>query len=76
LGSDDHKLFYDPLSLMNLLDDAGFATTEVATKNHAIPYLRKWFQSFDLMDWQFYPMNRTGHYLCLIAEKDHSPRVL
>lgn len=75
LGDADHKQFYDPLSLMNLLDDAGFETVEVVTKNHAIRILRRWFKSFDLLDWQFYPMSRVGHYLCLIAKKAHSPRL-
>jgi 2-polyprenyl-3-methyl-5-hydroxy-6-metoxy-1,4-benzoquinol methylase len=74
LGDEDHKQFYDPLSLMNLLDDAGFEVIVIETKNHAIPLLRRWFRSFDLLDWQFYPMDRMGHYLCLIAKKAHSPK--
>jgi len=75
LGDADHKQFYDPLSLMNLLDDAGFEIVEAVTKNHAVPVLRRWSKSFDLLDWQFYPMNRIGHYLCLVAKKAHAPRV-
>ncbi len=75
LGDIDHKQFYDPLTLMNLLDDAGFETIVVQTKNHTIPLLRRWFKKFELLDWQFYPMDRLGHYLCLVAKKEHSPRV-
>lgn len=74
LGNADHKLFYEPLSLMNLLDDAGFETTQVVTKNHAIPKLRKWIKMLDLLDWQFYPMSHLGHYVCLSTRKSHSPR--
>jgi SAM-dependent methyltransferase len=75
LGDKDHKCFYDPLSLMNLLDDAGFETKVIATKNHAIPFVRRVSSLFDLLDWQFYPMNRLGHYLCLIATKAHQPKL-
>lgn len=75
LGDTDHKVFYDPLSLMNLLDDAGFQTMAVTTKNHAIPLVRRRFKCFDRMDWQFYQMNRLGHYLCLIVKKSHQPRL-
>jgi 2-polyprenyl-3-methyl-5-hydroxy-6-metoxy-1,4-benzoquinol methylase len=69
LGDADHKQFYDPLSLLNLLDHAGFKVFELVTKNHAIPVLRQYSKSFELLDLQFYPMNRLGHYLCLIARK-------
>lgn len=68
LGDGDHKQFYDPLSLMSLLDHAGFKTMDVVTKNHTVPFLRRWSKSFELLDWQFYPLNRLGHYTCLIAE--------
>ncbi|MGH8009280.1 MAG: hypothetical protein ACREQ3_20010, partial [Candidatus Binatia bacterium] len=75
LGDEDHKQFYDPLSLMNLLEHAGFEILSIETKNHAIPLLRRWGKIFDLLDWQFYPMNRLGYNLCLIARKAHPPRV-
>lgn len=73
LGDADHKQFYDPLSLMSLLDRAGFDPLEVATRNHAIPFLRRCSKSFELLDLRFYPMNRLGHYLCLIAKKTGTP---
>ena len=76
LGDADHKQFYDPLSLINLLDDTGFETIGITTKNHAIPLLRRWFKFFDLLDWQFYPMNRLGYYLCPITRKAHPPKSL
>src|SRR5262249_44047461 len=73
-GDADHKQFHNPLSLMNVLDDAGFQTAHLNTKNHAIPLLQRWFKSCDLLDWQFFPMNRLGHYLCLIAQKTHASK--
>jgi SAM-dependent methyltransferase len=69
LGDADHKQFYDPLSLMSLLDYAGFDPAEIVTKNHAIPLLRRYSNAFELMDLKFYPLNRLGHYVCLIARK-------
>jgi SAM-dependent methyltransferase len=75
LGDSDHKQFYDPLSLMNLLDDAGFETTQVITKNQAIPVLGKFIKKLGLLDWQFYPMSRVGGYICLTAKKAHSPKI-
>jgi 2-polyprenyl-3-methyl-5-hydroxy-6-metoxy-1,4-benzoquinol methylase len=74
LGDGDHKQFYDPLSLMNILDDTGFETIALTTKNHAVPMLRRWVKSCELLDWQFYPMDRLGYYLCLIVKKTHVPR--
>ena len=74
LGDNDHKQFYDPLSLMNILDDAGFQVICLTTKNHAIPLLRRYFKRCDLIDWHFYPMNRLGGNICLIVQKTHSPR--
>jgi SAM-dependent methyltransferase len=76
LGDEDHKQFHNPLSLMNILDDAGFQTIDLSTKNHAIPLLQRWFTSCDLLDWRFFPMNRLGQYLCLIAQKTHAPKNL
>jgi 2-polyprenyl-3-methyl-5-hydroxy-6-metoxy-1,4-benzoquinol methylase len=75
LGDEDHKQFYDPLSLMNFLDDAGFNTRLLATKNHPLPLLGKLFKGFEILDLPFYPMNRLGHYLCLVLQKAHAPRV-
>jgi SAM-dependent methyltransferase len=74
LGDADHKHFYDPLSLINVIHDAGFETIALTTKNHAVPGLRRWLKSCDLLDWQFYPMDRLGHYLCLVARKSAAPR--
>lgn len=73
LGDRDHKQFYDPLSLMSILDDAGFRTVDIATKNHAVPFVRRWFKRCGVLDWQFYPMDRLGAYLCLIA-RNSRPR--
>jgi 2-polyprenyl-3-methyl-5-hydroxy-6-metoxy-1,4-benzoquinol methylase len=74
LGDKDHKQFYDPLSLMNLLYDAGFEPFSLTTKNHTIPILQRWFRPARAMDLPFYPMSRLGHYLCIIARKAHLPK--
>jgi 2-polyprenyl-3-methyl-5-hydroxy-6-metoxy-1,4-benzoquinol methylase len=69
LGAADHVRFYDPLSLMNVLYDHGFETDLLCTKNHAIPFIRRLVPALGLLDLQFYPMNRLGGYICLIAHK-------
>lgn len=69
LGAPDHIRFYDPLSLMNILQENGFETVEISTKNHAIPLFRRWIRWLRLLDLEFWPMNRLGHYICLIARK-------
>ena len=70
LGASDHKLFYDPLSLMNVLDKHGLTAIEITTKNHAIPFIRRFILNCGLLDFPFWPMNRFGHYICLIAKKE------
>lgn len=69
LGAPDHKRFVDPLSLMNILDDHDFETVELVTKNHSIPFLSRYCRRFALLDWQFWPINRLGSYICLVARK-------
>ena len=69
LGAPDHIRFYDPLSLMNILDRQGFRVLEVQTKNHAIPYISRYIGVLSQLDLKFWPMNRFGHYICMIAEK-------
>ncbi len=69
LGAPDHVRFFEPLSLMNMLDDFGLQPQLVCTKNHAIPFLHRFFPSLGRLDLQFWPMNRMGGYICLIARK-------
>ena len=69
LGSPHHLLFYDPLSLINILYGCGFQTQHIATKNHTIPFLGKYVRRFSLFNLQFYPMNRLGGYTCLVCTK-------
>ncbi|MFC1866653.1 class I SAM-dependent methyltransferase [Thermodesulfobacteriota bacterium] len=69
LGAPSHKRFFDPLSLLNILYDYGFETIELTTKNHSIPFLTRFSKRFGILDLQFWPMDRLGGYICLIARK-------
>ena len=68
LGASDHVRFFEPLSLMNVLYDYGFETRKVVTKNHSFPFLSRYFPRLRLLDLQFWPLNRFGGYICLIAK--------
>ena len=54
---------------MNMLCDHGFETVELVTKNHSIPYLGRYSRDLAVLDWQFWPMNRLGGYICLVANR-------
>lgn len=67
LAAPDHVRFYEPLSLMNVLYDHEFETQSLVTKNHSIPFLSRFLRPLFLLDLQFWPMNRLGSYICLVA---------
>jgi SAM-dependent methyltransferase len=67
LGAIDHKIFWEPLSLMNILAERGLEVTSITTKNHRIPFLARIFRAFKAVDLPFYPMNRLGGYTCIVA---------
>lgn len=69
LGAPTHKRFFEPLSLLNTLHDYGFETIELVTKNHSIPFFSKYIRLFRTLDLPFWPMNRLGGYICLVAQK-------
>ena len=69
LGAPSHKRFFDPLSLLNMLNDYGLETVELVTKNHSIPFVSRFSRRCRALDFQFWPMNRLGGYICLIAQK-------
>lgn len=66
LGNEDHKLFWEPLSLMNLLNRHGLVTEVLTTRNLDLPYLPRFLKNPPL---HFWPFNRMGSYLCIVARK-------
>lgn len=66
LGNDDHKAYWEPLSVCNLLFRAGLEVTDMTTKNLSLPYLPASWRDPDL---NFWPFTRMGTYFCLIARK-------
>lgn len=69
LADGDHKIFWEPLSLCNMLSDSGFEVITLTTKNHRIPYLARIIKRVQILDWNFYPFSRLGGYTCIIAKK-------
>ena len=65
LGDDDHKVIWEPLSLVNLLEKNKLKVTVAETKVLAFPY----FSFLREADLSFWPFNRLGEYLCLIGVK-------
>lgn len=66
LGYIDHKIFWEPLSLCNILNTLGLEVSEITTTNPDVPYLSG-FINFSTID--IWPLNRFGSYYCLIAKK-------
>jgi len=67
LGSPDHKMVWEPLSLINLLALRGLTVTSITTKNHRIPVLSRWIKRLKVVDLPFFPFSRLGGYTCIIA---------
>lgn len=65
LADEDHKTFWEPMSLFNLLNFNSFKINSVVTKHFNVPYIK----SLRTLDLQFWPFNKLGEYLCIIAEK-------
>ena len=72
LGDEEHIQFPDPLSLFNILDEMGLPVVDITTKNHRIPLISRFIKKANAADLRFYPANRLGSYLCLVAEKTSS----
>ncbi len=66
LGNADHKMFWEPLSLCNILAMNNLKVTEMTTRNLALPYLPQFMKN---PAWHFWPFSRMGTYLCIVAEK-------
>lgn len=68
LGHPDHKMFWEPLSLINILSEHHLRVIAITTKNHSIPFLSRWIKGLRAFDLPFYPCDRVGAYTCMIAE--------
>lgn len=66
LGNDDHKIYWEPLSLFNFANMAGMEVLEWTTTNLSLPYLPAQWRDPDLQCW---PFNRWGTYICFVARK-------
>ena len=66
MGSSDHKMFIEPLSLISLLYLAKFRKVIVTTKNPSYPYFPKKLRELEI---PFWPFTRLGTYSCLKAVK-------
>jgi hypothetical protein len=65
LADTDHKVFWEPLSLANILDHHGFTTTYLSTTNFNVPHI-PFLRTLDL---PFWPFNHLSGHLCLTAIK-------
>lgn len=66
LGFRGHEMFFEPISIINLLYRSGFKNVEFTTTNPSFPYLPKMFREPNL---PFWPFNRLGTYACYKAAK-------
>lgn len=57
LGFYDHKMFLEPLSVINLLYSAGFSKVEYTSVHPSFPYI---MSIIGEPDWCFWPFNRLG----------------
>lgn len=69
LGAPDHCIFWEPLSLMNLLYDSGIIVEQMTTKNVDVPFIRRFWTWAQLLDISFWPFDRLGFYTCLIGRR-------
>lgn len=69
LGDADHKVLWEPLSLVNMLETLGCEIAEVATAAHHVPLLGRVIRFFGNFNFNFFPFGRLGCYLCVAARK-------
>jgi len=67
LAAPDHCIFWEPLSLINILYDYGLVVEEVTTTNLGIPLLGRFWPGARLLDPKIWPFTRLGSYTCLVA---------
>lgn len=70
LDNHDHKQFYDIFSLTNLLQECSLKVIEFTTTDFIVPKLIKGKILLRPVSIKFFPFNRFGEDLCLIAEKE------
>lgn len=66
LAFHDHKMFYDPLSLANVLYDTKFTHVSYQALHQDLPYLPLKIRETEFNHW---PFNRIGVYSCFEAVK-------
>lgn len=72
LGDPDHKMLLDPLSVCNMITQCNLKIYELTTKKYQIPFLGRILEKPPVLDLSFYPFNRLGANLYILAIKDHN----
>ncbi|HEV8338499.1 MAG TPA: glycosyltransferase [bacterium] len=75
LGHEDHRVFWDPLTLCHLLSQTGAIVEEVTTLGTWLPWLGRIFPALRrgaAID--VWPLNRFGHITCIRCSKRSGPR--
>ena len=67
LYAEDHVIFWEPLSLCNLLRGHGLEPVEVTTRHQVVPGLARLIPRLGHLDWRCFPFNRFGLYTCVAA---------
>lgn len=69
LGNADHKGFVEPVSFCRTLRRHNLDTVELKTIKFHLPLLGRVFRRSAIIAGDFFPLNRLGAYLCLVAVK-------
>lgn len=69
LGAVDHKIFWNPPSLFNVMDELGLEIVEATTIGIRIPFLARVVARLGALYIPWYPFNRLGGYSCVISRK-------
>jgi SAM-dependent methyltransferase len=69
LGDVDHKMFWNPPSLFNAMDDLGLEIVEATTIGVRVPYLARVVNGLGSLYIPWFPFNRLGFYLCIATKK-------
>jgi len=69
LYSEDHLVFWEPLSLCNILEQHQFRPVSITTRHQVVPLLCRFIPWLGNLDINVYPFNRIGLYTCIIARK-------
>lgn len=69
LGDADHKVFWNPPSLFNALDELGLEVIEATTIGFRMPFLARVVPSLGALHVPWYPFTRLGSYLCVSGRK-------